>query len=107
MAVYKKYDYRGYVITEMPDGYFIVNDTEFYSFDDACNWVDELLDYAPLTTDPNPVPELHLYHIFYVTKSYDCGYDEYIQAYSEDEAIRYLKRKHRDIAYIADCYEVD
>ena len=97
-----EYDYRGYVITEVPEGYFIVSGATFSSYDEACDWIDEELDYPPLTTDPNPVPELHTYHIYYVTKGYDRGYDEYIQAYSEKEAIKYLKRMHRDIAYIAD-----
>lgn len=103
----RAYEYRGYMITEMPGGYFIVNGTEFYSYDDACDWIDEILDYVPLTTNPNPVPELHLYHIFYVTRTYDSGYEEFIYAYTEKEAIRQLKLRHRDIAYIADMYEVD
>ena len=101
-----EYDYRGYVITVLPNGYAIVHGITFESYDDACDWVDYEVD-GPITYNPNPVPELHLYHIFYVTKAYNQGYDEYIQAYSENEAIRYLKRKHRDIAYIADVYEVD
>ena len=101
-----EYDYRGYVITVLPNGYAIVHGITFESYDDACDWVDYEVD-GPITYNPNPVPELHLYHIFYVTKAYNQGYDEYIQAYSENEALRYLKRRHRDIAYIADVYEVD
>jgi hypothetical protein len=100
------YDYRGYVITEVPSGYFITNGYTFFSYDEACDWIDDQIDGIP-DIKPNLVPELHLYHIFYVTRSYDQGYDEYIQAYSENEAIRKLKRQHRDIAYIADISEVD
>ena len=94
------------MITEMPYGYYVVHGFEFTSYDEACDWVDDQLD-EPLTTNPNPVPELHLYHIFYVTRGYERGYDEYIYAYTEKEALRYLKRAHRDIAYIADISIVD
>jgi len=102
----EKYAYRGYIITGMPNGYCIVHGITFESYDDACDWVDVQLD-EPLTTNPNPVPELHLYHIFYVTRGYDRGYDEYIYAYTPKEAEKYLRRHHRDVAYIADINEVD
>lgn len=100
-----EYDYRGYTITETPEGYFEINGYEFESYDDACDYVDDLLDaHRP---NQNVVPELHLYHIFYVPKSLNCGYDEYIHAYSPDEARAKLKAMHKDIAYIADMYELD
>lgn len=102
----KEYDYRGYVITEVPSGYFITNGCTFFSYDEACDWIDDQLDGVPEYI-PNKVPELHLYHIFYVTKSYDQGYEEFIQAYNQKDAEKYLKRMHRDLAYIADIYEVD
>ena len=100
------YDYRGYIITDMGNGYFIVRGNHFFSYDEACDWIDAQLDYDGQYIVP-VVPELHLYHIFYVTKRYDRGYDEYIQAYSEDEAIAALKRMHRDIAYISDISMLD
>jgi hypothetical protein len=102
-----EYDYRGYVITEVPEGYYIVHGATFPSYDEACDWIDDELDYPSLSTKPIVIPELRTYHISYVTKSYDRGYDEYIQAYSEEEAIKHLKHWHRDIAYIADVYEVE
>lgn len=98
------YDYRGYIVAELPQGYYMVEGYQFASYDEACDWIDEILSEPNVD---NNAPELHLYHIYYVTKSYDCGYDEFIQAYSEKEALKYLKRMHRDIAYIADVYEVD
>ena len=102
-----EYDYNGYTITEVPEGYYAVNGIQFPSYDEACDWIDEVLHYPPFTTNPNPVPELHTYHISYVTKSYDRGYDEYITAYTPEAAEKYLRRLHRDIAYISDFYEVD
>lgn len=101
-----KYDYRGYVITEVPSGYFITNGRQFFSYDEACDWIDDQLDGNRFSLK-HFAPDLHLYEIHYVTKSYDRGYEDYIQAYSEDEAIRKLKKKHRDIAFIADVYELD
>ena len=101
------YEYCGYIITETEDGYFAVDDCEFPTYDDACDYIDSLLGYPTVYDGSSLVPELHLYHIFYVTKSMDRGYDDYISAYSEDDAIVELKRKHRDIAYIADIYVVD
>ena len=101
------YDYRGYIITETPSGYFIVHGYDFFSYDEACDWIDDQLDDSRVSYEKVKVPELHLYHIFYVTRDYDRGFDEYVQAYSEDEAIKYLKRRNRDIAYIADVDEVN
>ena len=97
-----EYDYRGYTITE-DAGYFYIGDREFYSIDDAMDWVDDMLtedEYGYI------VPTLNVYHIHYVTKSYDRGYDEFVEAQTEEDAIRKLRHWHRDIAYIADCYKV-
>ena len=100
-----EYNYRGYIITESDEGYYEISGYEFESYDDACDYIDELLDaHRP---NNNVVPELHLYHIFYVPRSMNRAYDEHIQAYSEQDAVAYLKRMHKDIAYIADIYELD
>lgn len=92
-----EYDYNGYTITEV-DGYYYIDEYSFYSLDEAMDWIDSL--------EEDVVPRLNTYHIYYVTTDYNCGYDEFIKAYSEDEAIKKLYRMHKDIAYIADCYVV-
>ena len=97
----EEYDYKGYTITE-DNGYFYVGDNEFYSLDDAMDWIDDTVEEVD---DTPSVP--YTYHIYYVTKDYNRGYDDFIEAYNEEEAIRKLKRMHRDIAYIADCYRCD
>ena len=101
------YDYRGYVIFEDEEGYFIVDNCEFTSFDEACEWIDDF--YRSIDTqDGVPTPwGRHTYHIFYVTTAYDQGYDDFVIAYNEREAIQILRDRYPDIAYIADCYEVD
>ena len=98
-----EYEYRNYVIVETPDGYYQVGEYEFPSYEEACDLIDDLLD----TSEPDENSSmLKTFHIFYVTKSYRQGYDEFVEAYSEEEAIQKLKRKYKDIAYIADCYEI-
>ena len=97
-----EYDYRGYTILEC-DGYFYAGDHTFCSFDEAMDWVDGCLE---VDENGDFTALLNTYHIYYVTKSYDRGYDEFIKARNEDDAIRKLRRKHKDIAYIADCCKV-
>lgn len=94
-----EYDYKGYTITEI-DGYYYIDEYSFYSMDEAMDFIDSLVE------DVSAVPELRTYHIYYVTNDYNCGYDDFIDAYSEDEAIKKLYRRHKDIAYIADCYRI-
>jgi len=98
-----EYDYRGYTITEI-DGYFYSGNYTFDSLDEAMDWVDSCLE---VDENGDFVTLLNTYHIYYVTKFYDRGYDEFIKARSEDAAIRKLKSIHNDIAYIADIYEVN
>ncbi len=100
------YDYRGYVIFEDNEGYFIVDDCEFTSFDEACDWVDDQYESDPAIEETSSTI-LRTYHIFYVTKDYSQGFDDFIEAYSEDDAEQRLRRRHPDIAYIADCYPID
>lgn len=102
------YDYRGYIITEDENGYFLLEDPslgtayEFISYDDVCDWIDELLDSNSIRED---LPQNHLYFISYVTSTYNKSYNEYIYAPSKEDAIAELKRTHNDIAYISDIYE--
>lgn len=103
----EEYDYRGYIISQTPTGYFeiIVDDTtyEFTSYDEAADWVDQEI------ADPTPKysAKLHIYHIFYVTSDYHRGYDSYIIAYSEADAIEQLQRANPDLAYITDLIGVE
>ena len=102
----EEYDYRGYPIGYNADGNYEIDFDdcvmEFVTYEEATEWID-----AYLKEHPKPKPKLHVYRIFYATKDYDRGYDEFIKAYSEDEAIKILKYRNPDLAYISDLYEVD
>ena len=95
-----EYEYRGYTIIENDNGYYVIEDIEFPSYDEACDWVDDQL-YGMET----PEPELHTYHIFYATA--DRGYDDYVSAYSKAEAERKLRKQYPDILYITENYPID
>ena len=95
-------DYRGYKIYETPDGYYTVGDIEFYSVDEAMDWVDEEEDYVP---PPKP-KKLHKYIFFYVDRATDCSFEVVIDAYSYEEAEKKLYRDY-DVYSIADWYKID
>ena len=97
------YDYKGYVIFEDSEGYYIVDGIEFPSYDEACDWIDDTCDTDDTDFDE---PVMRTYHIFYVTTDYTCGYDEFIDAYSPEEAEQKLRKMYHDVAYVADCYPI-
>ena len=95
-----EYMYRGYTIIENDDGYYVIEDIEFPTYDEACDWVDDQL-YG--LSEENQ--QLHTYHIFFATA--DRGYDEYISAYSEAEAKRKFFKQNPDAIYITDIDQID
>lgn len=104
------FDYKGYVITEESEGCFVVDGNEFSTYEEACEWVDEMISFESSDEDEEDIEDdydIHTYHIFYVTKDYNRGYDEFVDAYSPEEAERKLRSMYHDIAYIADCYPIN
>jgi hypothetical protein len=105
--------YRGYEIQETPDGYFRAADNDFTSYDEACDWIDEIwFDEAEESEESDDLtqyaaPEMHTYHIFYASRDAMCGYDEFIDAYNEDDAIAELRKMYPDVMYITDCIQID
>ena len=98
------YDYNGYVIFEDSDGYYIVDDVEFTSFDEACDWIDEMNE-EDAVEDITPV--MHTYHIYYASRSTMSGYEEFIEAPDEESAIAKLYQMYPDVMYISDCWQID
>ena len=108
-----EYDYRGYVIVETPEGYYEVeyrdSTYEFTSYDEAADWIDRLCNNAEVDDyeDVAAEPELRNYYISYVPIGASHAYDDFIQAYSREEAIQLLKDREGDIDYVTDCYPID
>lgn len=100
----EEYNYRGYPIGYNTAGNYEIDFDdcvmEFVSYDEATEWIDSYL-------EKHPKPVLHTYHIFYVTEDYIQGYDDYITAYNENDAIAQLKQLNPDLEYITDCYQID
>ena len=102
-------DYKGYEIFETLDGYYTIGDIEFYSIDEAMDWVDDQEDYvAPAPVKPTiAAPErIHTYHFFYVDRATDRSFNVLIEAKNYKEAEKKLRREY-DVYRIADCYRVD
>jgi len=91
-----EYEYGGYIITETPEGYFVIGAFEFPSYEEATDWVDQM-------NEPEPI---HTYQIFYVT---DDGYSdrEIISAPSRADALNKLLAMYSDIDYVTDIIQLD
>lgn len=98
-------DYRGYEIFETQEGYYTIGDIEFYSIDEAMDWVDEQEDYIPEPKQPEPL-KLHKYIFFYVDKATDRSFEAVIEAYNYKEAEQKLRSQY-DVYSIADWYQID
>lgn len=97
----QEYDYKGYVITETQEGYYLVGDYEFVSYDEAADWIDdqeELIEVQPR--------KLHTYMFYYVDYDLDRCVEEPVSAYSESEAELKLRRDY-NVETILDCYVID
>ena len=102
-------DYKGYEIFETPDGYYTIGDIEFYSIDEAMDWVDDQEDYDTQESLQPPLvtPErIHTYHFFYVDRATDRSFNVLIEAKNYKEAEKKLCRGY-DVYRITDCYQVD
>ena len=94
-----EYDYKGYVITENYDGYYVIGEYEFTSLDEAMDWVDDL---EPTENIPAE-PKLNTYQFFFIDDGTDRSFDAYIEARSYEEAERKLRRNY-DVYQITDWY---
>lgn len=91
-----EYEYGGYVINETSDGYFVIGDFEFPSFEEATEWVDQM-------NEPEPI---HTYQLSYVTRD-EYSDREIISAPSRADALNKLLAMYSDIDYVADVIQLD
>lgn len=91
-----EYEYGGYIINETSDGYFVIGDFEFPSYEEATAWIDQM-------NEPEP---MHTFLLFYVTAD---GYSdrENISAHSRADALNKLLAMYSDIDYVTDVIQLD
>ena len=91
-----EYFYMGYNIVETEDGYYQVGDFEFPSYDEAIEWIDDVM------AEPAPVKsKLHTYLFFYVDKATDQAFQATVKAQNLQEA-KSLLRDAYDVYMITD-----
>ena len=94
-----EYFYRGYNIVETKDGYYRVGDFEFPSYDEAIEWVDDVMaEQAPVKS------KLHTFLFFYVDNATDQAFQAKVVAKDLQEAKSILKDNY-DVYMITD-YDV-
>lgn len=94
----EEYEYKGYIITETPDGYYQTENFEFTSLDDAMGWVDEMT-----SEDENIInnPKPHTYLFFYIDRATDQAFEAKVIA--EDLATaKKILRQNYDVYMITD-----
>ena len=91
------YDYRGYSISETPDGTYIIDDFEFPTFCEAIEWVDDMVKES---TEPQK-PKLHNYLFFYIDNATDQSFEAKVLAYNLEEAKKLLRQNY-DVYSIVD-----
>lgn len=95
----ENYYYKGYLIEKNFNGYFQIDNMEFVSLDEATEWIDEM------SATESSVSNMHTYFVTYVDFD-DFSDSEYVNAISEQEARRYIRKKYPR-AQVTECFRVD
>jgi hypothetical protein len=106
----ENYFYKGYLIEETSDGYYLIEQDisgeqyEFPSLDEAMDWVDEMPASAPIAKPKKS--EVHTYLLFYVDNATDRAFEAEVRARSLQEAEAILRQEY-DVYMITDYTVLD
>lgn len=100
----ENYFYKGYLIEETSDGYYLIEQYEFPSLDEAMDWVDEMSASAPIAKPKKS--EVHTYLLFYVDNATDRAFEAEVRAGSLQEAEAILRQEY-DVYMITDYTVLD